>query len=317
MFRITTKNYCRDFTSTESSQTSISHLMSMMGSLDRVPESPKEIRTFFIPRFESDKDPLLSPRNHKKVAQTFWTAVFRLRLDISQREAVLELIPQRIAPWYLKAELLMDFLTDSFDAGGGTSLKALSGLFYLMQEKSLDYPQFYHKLYSLLTPSTMHSKHRSRFFRLLDTFLASTHLPACLVASFIKRLSRLALYAPPSGIVAVVPWIYNLLRKHPICTFMLHRNPKLHGKMDSITSEEVYKDTFCMEEPDPMNTGALESSLWEIQMLQSHYHPNVATIARIVSEQFKKPSYNLEHFLNHSYGSVSLSPLPLFSLVKF
>lgn len=279
----------------------------MMTKFDKPPESREDIGAFLIFRPENSKDPLLSPRNHKKVAQRFWMAVIRLDLDISQRETLLELVPHKIAPWLLKVELLMDFLTDSFNAGGGTSLTALSGLFYLIKEKSLDYPQFYTKLYSLLTPTTMHSKRRSRFFRLLDTFLSSTHLPACLVASFIKRLARLALYAPPSGIVTVVPWIYNLLRNHPTCTFMLHRKPQLAGDAALSMNEKGWVDTFRMEEPDPMKTGALESSLWEIQMLQSHYHPNVATIARILSEQFKKPSFNLEHFLNHSYGSVSIS----------
>ena len=210
----------------------------------------------------------------------------------------------------------MDFLTDSFNAGGGTSLSALSGLFYLIKEKSLDYPQFYMKLYSLLTPSTMHSKRRSRFFRLLDTFLSSTHLPACLVASFIKRLSRLALYAPPSGIVTVVPWIYNLLRNHPTCTFMIHRKLQPPSGAALGVNEKGWVDTFRMEESDPMKTGALESSLWEIHMLQSHYHPNVATIARVISEQFRKPSYNLEHFLNHSYGSVSSWTRIFFPLFK-
>lgn len=284
----------------------------MMTSFDKVPESPEDIGSFLIFRPENKKDPLLSPRNHKKVAQSFWMAVIRLDLNVSQRETILELVPYKIAPWLLKVELLMDFLTDSFNAGGSTSLSALSGLFYLIKEKSLDYPQFYTKLYSLLTPSTMHSKRRSRFFRLLDTFLSSTHLPACLVASFIKRLSRLALYAPPSGIVTVVPWIYNLLRNHPTCTFMLHR--KLQPAADATLNmnEKGWEDTFRMEETDPMKTGALESSLWEIQMLQSHYHPNVATIAKIISEQFRKPSFNLEHFLNHSYGSVSPSEFLLY-----
>ena len=291
--------------SSETSKPSIAVVTSMMTAFDKVPQSREDIGSFFISRSETSKDPLLSPNNHKKAAQNFWMAVIKLDLDISQRDIILESIPHKIAPWLLKVELLMDFLTDSFNAGGGTSLTALSGLFYLIKEKSLDYPQFYTKLYSLLTPSTMHSKRRSRFFRLLDTFLSSTHLPAALVASFIKRLSRLALYAPPSGIVTVVPWIYNLLRNHPICTFMLHR--KLQPASDAILTlnEEGWLDTFRMEEPDPMKTGALESSLWEIHMLQSHYNPNVATIARIISEQFTKPSFNLEHFLNHSYGSVS------------
>ena len=168
----------------------------------------------------------------------------------------------------------------------------------------LDYPLFYRKLYSLIDAEILHSKHRSRFFRLLDTFLGSTHLPAVLVASFLKRLSRLTLNAPPSGIVAVVPWIYNLLKKHPSCTFMIHRVTR-GVDMKEMLEKEGFEDPFLMDEEDPMETDAIESSLWEIVALQSHFHPNVATLANIISEQFTKHSYNLEDFLDHSYGSVS------------
>jgi U3 small nucleolar RNA-associated protein 19 len=66
-----------------------------------------------------------------------------------------------------------------------------------------------------------------------------------------------------------------------------------------------------MLEPDPMRTRALESSLWEIETLQSHYHPNVATLAKIISEQFTKQQYNLEDFLDHSYGTVRTLDPPL------
>ena len=236
---------------------------------------------------------------HKKQAHRAWLGLLRQNLDKAQRKQVLEVMSSHIAPWFLKVELLMDFMADSFNIGGSTSLMALSGLFYLIQNKNLDYPQFYQKLYSLLDEDILHSKHRSRFFRLLDTFLSSTHLPAALVASFIKRLSRLSLHAPPSGIVVVVPWIYNLLKSHPTCTFMIHRKNTLVEK-----DEEGWGDPFCMEEPDPMETDAIESSLWELQTLQSHYHPNVATIAKIISEQFTKHSYNTEDFLDHSYATM-------------
>lgn len=197
----------------------------------------------------------------------------------------------------------MDFLTDSYNSGGSTSLQALSGVFYLIQEKNLDYPDFYKKLYSLLDAGILHSKHRSRFFRLLDTFLASTHLPAVLVASFIKRLARLTLSAPPAGVVAVVPWIYNLLKKHPTCTFMIHREVRTKEAKETLEMEGM-DDPFDSDEEDPMETNAIESSLWELVTLQTHYHPNVATLAKIISEQFTKHAYNLEDFLDHSYGSV-------------
>lgn len=274
----------------------------MLAEIEHVPETQEQIENFFITQ-PAKKHSIRSLTAHKRQAQEAWLTILRRNLSKSQRKIILGLVSHRIAPWFLKIELLMDFLTDSFNVGGSTSLMALSGLFYLMQEKNLDYPQFYHKLYSLLDRNILHSKHRSRFFRLLETFLSSTHLPAALVASFIKRLSRLSLHAPPSGIVVVVPWIYNLLKNHPSCTFMIHRKAR-GDREDPDPEEQGYGDPFRMDEPDPMETDALESSLWEIQMLQSHYHPNVATIAKIISEQFTKQAYNMEDFLDHSYGSM-------------
>jgi U3 small nucleolar RNA-associated protein 19 len=262
------------------------------------------LEDFYVPQPTKKSHALYSLSAHKKVAQEAWLALMRTEMDKEQRKSILGLMSNYIAPWFMKPELLMDFLVDCYNTGGSTSLLALSGVFYLIQEKNLDYPDFYLKLYSLLDSEILHSKHRSRFFRLMDTFLASTHLPAVLVASFIKRLSRLTLNAPPAGVVAVVPWIYNLLKKHPSCTFMIHREVR-GTEAKEILEQEGMDDPFLVDEEDPMETNAIESSLWEIVMLQSHYHPNVATLAKIISEQFTKHAYNLEDFLDHSYGSVS------------
>lgn len=85
---------------------------------------------------------------------------------------------------------------------------------------------------------------------------------------------------------------------------MIHR--ELRGiEANELLEQEGFADPFLMDEEDPMETDAIESSLWEIAALQSHFHPNVATLANIISEQFTKHSYNLEDFLDHSYGSVS------------
>jgi U3 small nucleolar RNA-associated protein 19 len=264
-------------------------------------------REFFLPAPANKTHMLHSQLQHKKQVQDAWLAVMRLGMTAARRKQVLKIIATLIAPWFVQPELLADFLTDSYDAGGATSLLALSGVFYLVTERNLDYPSFYTKLYSLLDASLMHSRHRSRVFRLLDTCLGSSHLPAGLVASFIKRLARLALAAPPSAIVAVVPWLYNLLRKHPQTTFLMHRVTPMRDAAWCATCEaDGFADPFDMAAADPMNTGALDSCIWEIVQLQSHYHPNVATIAKIVSEQFTKASYNVEDFLDHSYASVSL-----------
>ena len=294
-----TLTFRRDAMSSDKAQESLTNVLSILTAIETIPDQQEELEDFFLSPPSRKKHDLRSLAAHKKQAQKAWMAVLRQDLNKSQRKQVLDLMSHRIAPWFLKVEMLMDFLTDSFNVGGSTSLMALSGLFYLIQQKNLDYPQFYLKLYSLLDANILHSKHRSRFVRLLDTFLASTHLPAALVASFIKRLSRLCLHAPPSGIVVVVPWIYNLLKNHPTCTYMIHRTTELQCR-----DQEGWGDPFIMEEPDPMETDAIESSLWEIHTLQSHYHPNVAAIAKIISEQFTKQAYSVEDFLDHSYATM-------------
>jgi U3 small nucleolar RNA-associated protein 19 len=273
-------------------------------TIETVPEDKEELEDFYVTAPKKSSHTLFSLTHHKKRAQSAWLALLKMEMNKEQRKSILGIVDISIAPWFMKPELLMDFLTDSYNTGGSTSLMALSGVFYLIEQRNLDYPSFYQRLYSLLDPGILHSKHRSKFFRLLDVFLGSTHLPAALVASFLKRLSRLSLHAPPAGIIIVVPWIYNLLKKHPACTFMIHRETRTAELKETLENEGL-ADPFLMDEKDPMETNAIESSLWEIVMLQSHYHPNVATLAKIISEQFTKHAYNLEDFLDHSYGSVS------------
>ncbi|KAK3694736.1 CBF/Mak21 family-domain-containing protein [Podospora appendiculata] len=278
-------------------------VFALLLQIEDVPSSSEELEDFFIDPPKKKKHPLYSLSQHKKQAQEAWLALMNLGLSKEQRKKVLEVMATSIAPWFIKPELLMDFLTDCYNTGGSTSLLALSGVFYLIQERNLDYPLFYTKLYSLLDADMLHSKYRSRLFRLLDTFLGSSHLPAALVASFIKRLARLALNAPPSAIVVIVPWFYNIFKKHPLCTFMMHRVPR-SPEEKALIEREGLEDPFLPFEEDPMETHAIESCVWEIVQLQSHYHPNVATIAKIISEQFTKQSYSLEDFLDHSYGSL-------------
>jgi U3 small nucleolar RNA-associated protein 19 len=91
---------------------------------------------------------------------------------------------------------------------------------------------------------------------------------------------------------------------------MIHRENK-DPSIKKLIQNNGVEDPFLPDETDPMETGAIDSSLWEIEQLQSHYHPNVATIAKIISDQFTKQSYNMEDFLDHSYATVCspLSPL--------
>lgn len=288
-----------EYASTQRNPDALDSLISILSECDEVPGAGHEFENFFVEAGTRNKK-MTSVTAHKKKAQEAWLAVLRNEISQAQRKNLLRIMVHSIEPWFNSPEFLMDFLTDSYNEGGAISLLALSGLFYLIQEKNLDYPQFYTKLYSLLDSDLLHSKHRSRFFRLLNTFLTSTHLPATLIASFVKRLSRLALNAPPSAIVVIVPFMYNIFKNHPTCTYMMHREIRGEKKAAKLEAEGM-DDPFDPNEQDPMRTRAIESSLWEIESLQSHYHPNVASIARIISEQFTKQAYNLEDFLDHTY----------------
>ena len=281
-------------------------VFALLSALDGVPESASQLEDFYVPRPKKKSHSLRNVTHHKKQGQEAWLALMTIVDTKDQRKQILDIISTVIAPWFIKPELLADFMSSCYDTGGAMSLLALSGVFYLIEERNLDYPSFYPKLYSLLDRDILHSKHRSRFFRLLDTFLASTHLPAALVASFIKRLCRLALNAPPGAIVFVTPWIYNLLKRHPSCTFMIHRETQ-DPEVKKYINDHGAEDPFLPEETDPMDTHAIDSCLWEPVQLQSHYHPNVATITKVISEQFTKQTYNLEDFLDHSYATVRLT----------
>lgn len=238
----------------------------------------------------------------KSMIESNWLYCLNLQdLSTNQYKTVLLVFHKRIIPWFHQPTKLMDFLTDSYDQGGIVSILSLNGLFELMRKYNLEYPNFYSKLYQLLTPELLHVKYRSRFFRLLDTFLSSTHLSAQLVSSFIKRLARLSISAPPGAIVSIVPFVYNLIRKHPTCMILLH-DPE-YINCDSSKKQE-YKDPFNNEETNPELTNAISSSLWELESLMNHYHPNVATLVKIFKQPFQKLSYNIEDFLDWSYDSL-------------
>lgn len=222
-------------------------------------------------------------------------AILSYPLSSPQYKLILSILHKRIIPYMSQPQGLMDFLTDAYSLQDDLIIPILSlnSLYELMKSYNLEYPDFYSKLYSLLRPELFYTRYRSRFFRLCDLFLSSTHLSANLVASFIKKLARLAMTSSASGVVIIIPFIYNLLKRHPTCMIMLHN-----------TDESQVGDPFDNLETDPLNTQAIKSSLWELETLMSHYHPNIATLAKIFGEPFRKPNYNMEDFLDWSYQSL-------------
>ena len=243
-------------------------------------------------------------------------------LSLAMMHEALVRMHSQILPHLVKPNLLHDFLVDCLDAGGATSLLALNALFSLMTTHNLNYPSFYPRLYSLLQsdPPFLHVRYRSRFLRLLDVFLSSTHLPAALVASFAKRLSRVALRAPPAAIVVVIPFVWNLCKRHKQCLGLLHR--EFGGDRFDLGPAGV-DDPFDAAESDPLKTGAIDSSLWELAAMgaslsvnqessmaavakggDAHYLASVSSLSKILAEPFTKERYDLEDFLDLTYGTL-------------
>ncbi|XP_065829232.1 nucleolar complex protein 4 homolog [Oscarella lobularis] len=228
---------------------------------------------------------------HRRSFGDAWLAFLRFPLPSSVYKRVLVSLHKTVMPHLVDPKVLIDFLTDSYNIGGSVSLLALNGLFVLIQEHNLDYPDFFVKLYALLDQSIFHAKYVTRFFRLLDVFLTSSHLPAYLVAAFIKRLARLSLTAPPSGIILVIPFICNLIKRHPACRVLVHRK----------TDEGLDCDPYLMNEADPAKSNALKSSLWEIMTMKCHYLPAVSSLVALLEQPLDKPEHDMEKHVDQTY----------------
>ena len=186
---------------------------------------------------------------HRHAHQEAWLSVLRLPSIPSRTQ---RRVLQHLSTYVLGNDIcpsplrFAEYFTTSFKGGvsnGNNSLAAilsLHGLFILMLDHQLEYPQFYNSLYQLLHPRILYTKHRTRFLRLLSKSLSSNSmLPAYVVASFCKRLCRLALSGPPSGGLFVLALVSNLLRKHGECACLIHRRGK---DEDGGFIEDVFAD---------------------------------------------------------------------------
>lgn len=90
--------------------------------------------------------------------------------------------------------------------------------------------------------------------------------------------------------------VYNLFKRHSSTLVLIHR-----------PDSDLEGDPYDSHEADVLKTRAIDSSIWELSSLTSHYHSAVATLARIFKEKLAKPSYELEDFADHTYNTVSLA----------
>ena len=238
---------------------------------------------------------------HRREYSKLWCGLLRLPLSDKIYRAILRKLPNEIIPNMVNPILISDFITTSCDQGGEAGLLALSGMYQLIAKHNFDYPSFYSKIYAMITPDLFYAKYRSNFFEKLSLFMTSSRMPLTTVASFSKRLAKLSLHGPPSGALFALPLIFNMLKRHPKCICMIHRESKAPKGSDSNDTNNIKKDPFNSDENDPAKTNAINSSLWEIEALQKHPNPSVSTLAKSFKQSFSKRPYNMKNFCSSTY----------------
>lgn len=246
------------------------------------------------------KSVTMEPALLRKNVNRVWNVIVQWpHGDVTHRQ-LLVLLLEKILGYLEKPTMLTDYLMDSLDVGGQISLLALQGIFVLIHKHNMSYPNIYEKLYMMFEPEIFHMKFKPRLFHLADIFLTSSYLPETLVAAFVKRLARLALIAPPQDVIIVIYFIGNLIIRHPGLK-------RLICDKNSSGAVEIAEDPFVMDEADPNKSQALQSSLWEIQMLRNHMLPNVAQAAKnIMTQPLPGREWDLGNYLELKENDVSL-----------
>lgn len=181
-----------------------------------------------------------------------------------------------------KPELLAPGLEGILDRGGLNGVLAMGAIFTLMRSYNLEFPNFYDRLYGMVSYDILHSPYRTSFMKSCQLFISSTMIPAYVVAGFCKRLARLAPSSSPAVVAWIVPFIYNLLWKYPSCRVLLHRD------------QGTREDPFSGEEQSLVRCRAVESSLWELKSLEHHYWPRISRLLTIFKEGFLKPPFDVD-----------------------
>lgn len=231
---------------------------------------------------------IFSERAHKHFYTAFWLKCIEKAEETALHTHLLYKLGQ-IIPCLTNPLIVADYLTECFRSGGLISVLSLQGIFVLMIDHGLEYPQYYEQLYSLITTDTFSSRHRYDLFRLLDLSMSSRRVPSYIAASIIKRTARVALLSPSPTLFFSLPFIRKVLQVHSNCLALIHRSSREStvngndnenaGSAKHIALEKTARlfdgaDPFLSDAPS-CSSNALSSTLWEFTSLEKHYLPLV------------------------------------------
>jgi hypothetical protein len=215
--------------------------------------------------------------HYKRAFSKAWLALLSLQFSPAQHKLLLKHLHEHVVPHMRNPMLLADFLTQSYASGGLVAVLALESLFHLIVKHNLDYPGFFLSLYNLCTVEVFSAKYRAKFMTLLNSSLKSVNLPVYLVAAFAKRLAHIALHTPSPNSQFCIAQCTWLLRQHPQAQVLIHRKSRVGGAGDAAS------EFNNSEKTDLEKSHALQSSLWEMELLQSHHIYAAATLATSLS----------------------------------
>lgn len=211
-----------------------------------------------------------------------------------------------------------------------------------MLKHNLEFPRFYSRLYALISLEALQGAHRSEFaselqvlpdpvtsmrpsLRLIPPFaaqllLSSSGLPDYMLAAFAKRLARLALYSTPGSAALACGLIFNAMLRHPSVRVLINRPlgtpaPMASAKLSATpTAMELAgsADPFLPDEAEPEKSRAIESCLWEVETLKSHYCPTVSSLAALFAKPIEKNTHpiDLAPLSELSYSSLAELEIP-------
>nr|CCC90222.1 conserved hypothetical protein [Trypanosoma congolense IL3000] len=245
---------------------------------------------------------VFSERAHRHYFTSLWMPCLQHAAEATLHVHLLYRMGSVILPYLTNPLVVADYLSDCFTSGGLIAVLALHGIFILMLDHGLEYPKYYHQLYTLLTPDSFASRHRYDLFRLLDVSMTSLRVPAYIAAAFAKRIARVATLSPSPVLYFVLPFIRKILQRHPNCLALIHRSAK-----EALVPDEVHdgaapppakektreaqllaaalfdgNDPFVID-ANPEDCCALYSSLWEITALERHFIPTVPLMVSVFS----------------------------------
>ncbi|KAL8171680.1 hypothetical protein V2J09_023484 [Rumex salicifolius] len=120
-------------------------------------------------------------------------------------------------------------------------------------------------------------------------------------AAFIKRLATSSMFFGSAESMAALVTVKQLLQKNVKCRHMLENDPGGGSVSGSIVKYQPYSS-------DPHMSGALASVLWELNLLLSHFHPAVSTMASSILSMSTAPNQAFMSTLSpmQAYANFSL-----------